>query len=161
VGNYNRVGGRSISPTQKPKGLFLKRIVVLIFIVIPSILFAAQAPTVCHNELSSWIKAKQKLSIVDIQNAADFREHNYTGSLASDNDPLRLKRIAARLRSTKGKVIVVSATGGDNALQATELLVNGGVKRSRIMLLEGGMEAAAKNAACDCCKPSSLQNGAK
>ncbi|MDD2736552.1 MAG: hypothetical protein PHF56_21690 [Desulfuromonadaceae bacterium] len=139
----------------------MKRIVALIFIVIPSILFAGQAPTVCHNELSSWIKAKQKLSIVDIQSAEDFREHNYTDSLASGNNPLRLKKIAARLRSAKGKVVVVSATGGDDALQATELLVRGGVKRTRILLLEGGMEAAAKNAACDCCKPSSLQNTAK
>jgi rhodanese-related sulfurtransferase len=139
----------------------VKIIVVLLLILIPVLLFAGQVPTVCHNELSSWIKAKQKLSIVDIQSADEFREHNYTGSLASGNEPFRLKKIAARVRSTKDKVIVVSATGGDDALQATELLVNGGVKRSRIMLLEGGMEAAAKNAACDCCKPSSLQNGAK
>jgi len=139
----------------------VKHIVALILILIPSLLTAGNIPSVCHNELSSWIKAKQKLSIVDIQNAEDFREHNYTDSLASGNDPLRLKKIAARLRSAKGKVVVVSATGGDDALQATELLVRGGVKRSRILLLEGGMEAAAKNAACDCCKPSSLQNAAK
>ncbi|HIJ88813.1 MAG TPA: hypothetical protein HPP97_14240 [Desulfuromonadales bacterium] len=135
----------------------MRHIVILILIFIPFILCAGQVPTVCHNELSSWIKAKQKLSIVDIQSPEGFREHNYSDSLASGNDPLRLKKIAARLRSAKGKVVVVSANGGDDALQATELLVRGGVKRSRVMLLEGGMEAAAKKTACDCCKPSSLQ----
>lgn len=122
---------------------------------------AGQTPAVCHNELSSWIRAKQKLWIVDIQNAEDFHEHNYTDSLASGNDPHRLKRIAARLQSTHGKVIVVSATGGDDAQQATKLLVNGGVKRPRILLLEGGMAAAAKNATCDCCTPASLLGAAK
>ena len=68
-----------------------------------------------------------------------------------------MKKIAAKLRSTKGKVILVSATGGVDALKATELLVRGGVQRSRIFILEGGMEAAAKNATCDCCKPGSIQ----
>lgn len=139
----------------------MKLIVVLLLILMPAHLTAGQAPTVCHNELSSWIKAKQKLAIVDIQSAEEFREHNYSDSLASGNNPLRLKKIAARLRATKGKVIVVSAKGGDDAQEATELLVRGGVKRSRVLLLEGGMEAAAKNAACDCCKPSSLQGAAK
>ena len=139
----------------------MKTIVVLLLILMPALLIAGQIPTVCHNELSSWIKTNQKLAIVDIQNAEEFREHNYADSLASGNDPLRLKKIASRLRSTKGKVIVVSTTGGDDALQASELLVRGGVQRARILLLEGGMDAAAKNATCDCCKPSSLQGEAK
>lgn len=139
----------------------MKPIVALILILIATTLCAGQVPTVCHNELSSWIKAKQHLSIVDIQSPEGFREHNYTDSLASGNDPLRLKKIASRLRSTKGRVVVVSATGGDDALQAMELLAQGGVQRSRILLLEGGMEAAAQNVVCDCCKPSSRKGAVK
>jgi rhodanese-related sulfurtransferase len=116
---------------------------------------------VCHNELSAWIKINQRLSIVDIQDAEGFRTHNYTHSLATGNNPVRLKTTAARLRSSKDKVIVVSAAGGSDAVQAMELLVRGGVKRSRILLLEGGMEAAAGKAACDCCKPAATSGVAR
>ena len=136
----------------------MKHIVALILVLMPSLLMAGHVPSVCHTELSSWIKTKQKLAIVDIQGADEFRAHNYADSLPSGNDPLRLKKIASRVRHTNGKVVVVSATGGADAVQATEQLVRGGVKRSRILVLEGGMEAAAKNAVCDCCKPSSLQS---
>jgi len=129
--------------------------------LIPSLLIAGHIPTVCHNELSSWIKANQPLSIVDIQDAEGFRAHNYAHSLAVGNDPARLRKIAYRLRSTRGKVILVSSTGGTDALRAMEQLLRGGVQRSRILLLEGGMEAAAKDAACECCKPSSTQGVTK
>ena len=133
----------------------MKRIFILLIILIPSLLNAGQISTICHNELSSWIKAKKSLAIVDIQNAEEFKAHNYADSIATGNDPASLKKITARLRTAKGKVIVVSTTGGTDALQAVELLVRGGIKRSRIMILEGGMETAAKNAACDCCKTAS------
>ena len=139
----------------------MKRLHILILLLIPTILAAGQLPTVCHNELSAWIKAGHALSIVDIQDSAGFRAHNYADSLAVGNDPARLKKIAVRLRSTKGKVIVVSASGGPDATQAMEQLVRGGVPRPRILLLEGGMAAAAKNAACECCKPSSPQSPEK
>jgi hypothetical protein len=139
----------------------LKRFLALLLLSIPTLLLAGQTPTVCHNELSTWLKTKQTLSIVDIQDSDSFRAHNYNDSVATGNDPSRLKKIAARLRSTKGKVILISATGGDDASKALELLVRGGVQRPRILVLEGGMEAAAKNAACDCCKPSSLPGEAK
>lgn len=132
----------------------MKYVSALFIILIPSFLFAGQIPTVCHNELSSWIKANRKLFIVDVQDAEGFRAHNYDHSLAAGNDPARLKKIAVRLRSTKGRVIVVSAQGGSDAVHAAESLERGGVQHSRILVLEGGMEAAAKNAACECCKPA-------
>lgn len=135
----------------------MKRFFILLIILIPSLLNAGQISTLCHNELSSWIKAKKPLAIVDIQSAEEFQTHNYADSIATGNDPARLKKIAARLRTAKGKVIVVSTTGGTDAVQAGELLVRGGVKRSRLMFLEGGMEAAAKNVACDCCKTAATE----
>ena len=139
----------------------MKQLAVLIMLLLPSLISAGQVPRVCHNELSSWIKAGQTLAIVDIQGAEEFKEHNYAGALSAGSDPLRLKKIAARLRHTKGKVVVVSATGGADALQTMERLVRGGITRSRILLLEGGMEAAAANAVCDCCKPASIGNASK
>jgi hypothetical protein len=142
-------------------GAFLKHVLIFIMILIPTFLSAGQTPTVCHNELSAWIKSKQTLAIFDIQAPEGYRAHNYEDSIAVGPDPGRLKKIAGRLRSTKGKVILVSATGGVDASNALELLVRGGVQRSRIFVLEGGMEAAAKNADCDCCKPSSLQGDPK
>jgi rhodanese-related sulfurtransferase len=142
-------------------GAFLKHLLALLMIIIPTLLFAGQAPTVCHNELSAWLKTKQAISLVDIQDPAGFRDHNYDGSIAAGTNPGRLKKIAARLQLTKGKVILVSATGGADASKAVELLVRGGVQRSRILVLEGGMEAAAKNADCDCCKPSALSGASK
>lgn len=150
-----------VNTDQKQRGICVKHILTLILILIPTLLSAGHVPTVCNTELASWIKAKQALSIVDIQSAEDFRAHNYSDSLATGNNRLRLKKIADRLQSTNGKVVVVSASGGADALQATEQLVRGGVKRSRILVLEGGMEAAVKNAACECCKPSSLQGTEK
>lgn len=128
---------------------------MLLILLMPGILAAGQISTVCHNELSSWIATEQPVSIVDIQTAEGFRAHNYSHSLATGNISTRLKKIAAQLRSTTGKVVIVSATGGSDALRAKDLLVRGGVQRSRILLLEGGMETAAKNAACDCCLPVS------
>ncbi len=139
----------------------MKKVFLLILALIPCLAFAAPIPVVCHNELSSWIKAHKTLSIVDVQDAGEFREHNYEGSLATGNDPARLKKVAHRLATSKGKVIVVSTNGGADAQKASELLVLGGVPRSRILILEGGMEAAAKNAACDCCQPAALQGDGK
>lgn len=132
----------------------MKRFFFLMMLLAPTLVYAAGTPGVCHNELSAWLKAKRPLSIVDLQDAAGFRAHNYDNSLAVGHDPVRLKNISARLRGRKGMVIVVSASGGDDALQATEQLVRGGVHRSRILVLEGGMAAAAKNAVCNCCKPA-------
>jgi hypothetical protein len=123
-------------------------------LLFPALTGAAGTPGVCHNELSEWIKSKRPLAIVDVQDSAGFRAHNYDHSLAAGNDPLRLKKIAAQLRDKQGSVIVVSADGGQDAVRAVEQLVRGGVSRSRILALEGGMAAAAKNAVCDCCKPA-------
>ncbi len=131
------------------------RLVLLAIILIPATLQAADLSTVCHNELLSSIRAKHPLSIVDIQSAEGFRAHNYQGAIAAGPDTARLDRIAMQLRSTKGKVVVVSATGGADAQKAAERLLRGGVVRSRIVVLEGGMEAAAKNVACDCCSAES------
>jgi len=139
----------------------VKKVLLLLLALIPSLALATPMHSVCHNELSSWIKANKKIAIVDIQDAGEFREHNYEGSLATGNDPARLKKVARRLASSKGKVVVVSTNGGGDAQKASELLVLGGVARSRILVLEGGMEAAAQNAACDCCKPAALQDTTK
>ncbi len=136
------------------RNVFVKIIGILMFLLAPSLLCAGESGSVCHNELSSWIRAGQPLVIVDIQDAEGFRAHNYDHSIAAGNDPVRLKKVASRLRSTKGKVVVVSATGGADAVHAAEQLVRGGVPRSRILVLEGGMQAAVKKAACDCCKPA-------
>lgn len=133
---------------------FVKFLLFPMALLIPSLLTAGESAFVCHTELSSWMRAGQPLAIVDIQDADGFRVHNYAHSIAVGNDPVLLKKTAARLRSTKGKVIVVSATGGDDAVHATEQLVRGGVPRSRILVLEGGMLAAVKKVACDCCKPT-------
>jgi rhodanese-related sulfurtransferase len=135
----------------------MRKLFVMIMMLIPSFVLAGPIPSVCHDELSAWIKAGKSLFIVDIQDAEEFHEHHYDQSLATGNAPARLKKISRRLRSTKGKVVVVSSTGGADAVRAWEKLVLGGVQRSRVLVLEGGMEAAAKNAACDCCKPASLQ----
>ncbi len=133
------------------------RLVLLTILLIPALLQAADSSTVCHNELLSWIRAEHPLSIVDIQSAEDFRAHNYQGSIAAGSDSARIDRLAGQLRGTKGEVIVVSATGGAEAQQAAERLARGGVQRSRIVVLEGGMEAAAKNLVCDCCAPASAE----
>jgi rhodanese-related sulfurtransferase len=132
---------------------FVKSLLVLMALLIPSLLTAGEAASVCHTELSSWIRAGQPLVIVDIQDADGFRSHNYAHSIAVGNDQFRLKKIAARLRSAEGKVVVVSTTGGADAVQAAEQLVRRGVPRSRVLVLEGGMQAAVKKVACDCCKP--------
>lgn len=139
----------------------MQKLLILSILIVPSLLLAGHIPAVCHNELASWIKAGHAPAIVDVQDADGFRAQNYEHALAAGRDPVALKKIAARLRSTTGKVVVVSATGGDDTVQAVEQLVRGGVKRSRILLLEGGMLAAARNAACECCKPSALQGAAK
>jgi rhodanese-related sulfurtransferase len=129
-------------------------LVTLIAMLLPALLAASHIPTVCHSELSAWIQSDRKLSIVDIQNPEMFRAHNYAHSLATGNNPAQIKKISSKLRPGSDKVIIVSANGGADAVNALELLVRGGVKRSRILLLEGGMEAAARKTVCDCCKPS-------
>lgn len=130
------------------KGLFC-----LIILLFAAEVGAAEVSVVCHNDLSEWIRSKRPLSIVDVQDPTGFRAHNYDHSLAAGNDPARLKNIAARLKGKQVDVVVVSADGGAEALRAVELLVRGGVKRSRVLVLEGGMAAAASKAVCDCCKP--------
>ncbi len=131
----------------------MKGLYCLIILLFAAAVGAAEVPGVCHNELSEWIRSKRPFSIVDVQDPAGFRAHNYDHSLAAGNDPARLKSIASRLKGKQGSVVVVSADGGADALRAVELLVRGGVKRSRVLVLEGGMAAAASNATCDCCQP--------
>lgn len=130
----------------------MKSLFCLIVLLSAAVVGAAQIPGVCHNELSGWIKSGRPVSIVDVQSPSDFKAHNYDKSLSSGSDPVRLKKIAAQLKGKAGDVVVVSADGGADALRAVELLVRGGVKRSRVLVLEGGMAAAASNATCDCCK---------
>jgi rhodanese-related sulfurtransferase len=137
----------------------MRTLLVMILLLLPSLVLAGQESTICHNELSAWIKSGKHLAIVDIQNAAAFQEHHYDTSLESGNEPARLKKISRRLRSSREKVIVVSSNGGADATRAVDKLVAGGVARSRILVLEGGMEAAARGATCDCCKPAALQGG--
>jgi rhodanese-related sulfurtransferase len=137
----------------------MPKIIMLLLLLIPALALAGAPGTVCHSELAAWIKTNKPISIVDIQSAGEFRAHNYEQSMATGNDPGRLKKIARRLRAAQGKVILVSTTGGADATQAAERLVVGGVQRSRILVLEGGMAAAVQNADCDCCKPASLQGG--
>lgn len=131
----------------------MKSFCCLTILLFPVLVGASGIPGVCHNELFEWIKAKRPLAIVDVQNVADFRAHNYEHSLATGSDLAHLKNIAARLRTQKGRVIVVSADGGPDALRAAKELAKGGVFHSRLFILEGGMKVAVKNAVCDCCKP--------
>lgn len=139
----------------------MKKLILLLIILLPSILTAGTTPTVCHTELSSWVKSKHKLSIVDIQTPDDFRAHSYENSIATNNDPHRIKKAAARLRSNSGKIVIVSATGGDDASKAMDQLAGYGVARSRLLLLEGGMSAAVSKVSCSCCKPASLSGAAQ
>jgi rhodanese-related sulfurtransferase len=139
----------------------MRTLLVMILILFPPLVLAGQESTICHNELSAWIKSGKHLAIVDIQNAASFQEHHYDSSLESGNEPARLKKISRRLRSTGEKVIVVSSAGGADARRAADKLAAGGVARSRLLVLEGGMEAAARSAACDCCKPAALTGETK
>jgi rhodanese-related sulfurtransferase len=132
----------------------VKKLILMLIILFPAILTAGNPTTVCHTELSSWIQSKQKLSIVDIQSPDDFRTHNYDNSIATHNDPVRIKNAAAPLRSNTGKIVIVSATGGADASKVVDQLVGYGVARSRLLLLEGGMKAAVAHASCECCKPA-------
>ncbi len=131
------------------------RSILLAFFLIPAALQASDLTTVCHTELLSWIRAGDPLSIVDIQSAEGFRAHNYQGAIAAGADPERLDGIAAELQGTAATVVVVSATGGADARQAARRLDRAGLDRFRIVVLEGGIEAAAKKLACDCCTPAS------
>lgn len=139
----------------------VKKLVLLFALLFPATLQAGTFPQICPNELASWVKAKKDISIIDIQNSEGYRSHNYANSLETHNDLLLLKKIVAKLRNKRNRVIVVSDSGGAEAEQTAEQLVKWGVLRSRISLLEGGMEAAAQNAACQCCKPTSLAGTSK
>ncbi len=136
----------------------MKNLIVLLILLlsVPRILSAASFPTVCHTELSSWIKTGQSLAIIDIQNLDDFRLHSYERSYATANNSGRIKKIARRLRAQKDRVVVVSGRGGSDAVRAAEMLAAHGIARSRIMLLEGGIQSSVKNVTCECCKPASL-----
>jgi len=139
----------------------VKKLILILLILFPSILTAGNPPTVCHTELSTWIKAGQKLTIIDIQSPGDFRAHNYERSIATHNDPLRLKKVAATLRTGRDKIIIVSADGGSDAARAMHQLTGYGVAPARMLLLEGGMKAAATQASCECCKPAALTGAVK
>jgi len=139
----------------------VKKLILILLILFPSILTAGNPPTVCHTELSTWIKAGQKLTIIDIQSPGDFRAHNYERSIATHNDPLRLKKVAATLRTGRDKIIIVSADGGSDAARARHQLTGYGVAPARMLLLEGGMKAAAAQASCECCKPAALTGAVK
>lgn len=63
------------------RNVFVKLMCILMALLAPSLLCAGESASVCHNELSSWIRAGQPLAIVDIQDAEGFRAHNYDHSI--------------------------------------------------------------------------------
>jgi rhodanese-related sulfurtransferase len=137
----------------------MRLLLLLFLLIVPTPGFSTTEPTICHNELAAWMSSKKPLKIVDIQVADEFTEHHYDGSLPCGGNLRRLRKVSLRLRAGKEKIILVSTNGGADARQALETMVAAGVDRGRILILEGGMEAAARNAACDCCTPASRTAG--
>lgn len=113
---------------------------------------ASELQTLDADTLTAWLRSGRAVTVVDLQPPEKYREHHFDGALSAAGDPQAVDRIARRLARSKGEVVVVSPQGGDDAVRAANRLTERGVARSRIRILEKGMEGALGDApGCACC----------
>lgn len=134
---------------------FVFMVSLFLIVAVPAV---AEEPPLCHRELSDWIQGGHPLVLVDIQSDDGFRKHHYEGAIAAGPDPVRWAGIAGEILRREGTIVVVSATGGTKAREAVGELARHGIDPTRLRVLEGGMEAAAKAVACDCCSADGGRN---
>lgn len=114
---------------------------------------ASELRTLDADTLTAWLRSGRAVAVVDLQPEDEFREHHFDGALSAAGGAEAIDRIARRLASSKGEVVVVSPRGGDDAVLAANRLARRGVARSRIRILEKGMAGALGEApGCACCK---------
>lgn len=97
--------------------------------------------------------------IVDLQPADEFRERHFNDSVWIGPLPgkaraalKKLDRIARKQLRSRADIVIVSCTGAADAEQALERLSGHGIARKRLLILEHGMDAAARGVGCDCCR---------
>jgi rhodanese-related sulfurtransferase len=105
---------------------------------------ASDYERVTPDRLKEWLQQGSKVFIVDLQPKDEFQERHFKGSVWVGPHPDKNRKSSARLEQFKkkairlrGKVVIVSCDGGDDALRAAIHLSRRGIDRKRIIILAG------------------------
>lgn len=108
---------------------------------------AADYSYVKPEEFKGWLQDGKKMTIIDIQPAADFRKQHFRGSIETNAYPVknaeergRLDKAAAQLAATNEEVVVICPRGGGGAKGAYDYLKGKGIDEKRLHILEGGIQ---------------------
>ena len=107
---------------------------------------AAQYNYMAPKELKERINSNDDLLIIDIQVEEDFKLHHIPGSLAthaypvkSSDDLIRLDPIVQLQQNDTRPVVIVCPRGAGGAKRTHDYLINNGIDRDRLWILENGM----------------------
>lgn len=103
---------------------------------------------VAPDDFKKWLEGGQKMTIVDIQPAAEFREHHFKDSIETNAFPVkteeertRLDKAIPQLIKSADAVVVICPRGGKGAKGAYDHLKSKGIDEKRLYILEGGIQA--------------------
>lgn len=133
-----------------------------------------------QDQFRQWLEKGKEMTILDIQVPAEYQKHHFKGAMETNaypvksaDDKQKLDAALPRLSATRSDVVVICPRGGGGAKNTFDYLKGKGIAESRIYILKEGMqgwphkdlvvgiEAAARDVACDCCKPLLRQDAAK
>lgn len=99
------------------------------------------------DDFKTWLQEGKKMTIIDIQPAADFRKQHFRGSIETNAYPVksadergRLDKAVALLAASGEEVVVVCPRGGGGAKGAYDYLKSRGISEKRLRILEGGIQ---------------------
>ena len=121
--------------------------VVLLSMMLGGVAAAAGYSYVAADDFKTWLQDGKKMSIVDIQTAADFRKQHFRSSIEtnaypvkSDDDRARLDKALPLLTASADDIVVVCPRGGGGAKATYDYLKSKGIDEKRLFILEGGMQ---------------------
>ncbi|MDU0457248.1 MAG: rhodanese-like domain-containing protein [Geobacteraceae bacterium] len=119
-------------------------IFTLLIVLATGSAFAAQY--IKAEDFKNAIEQKKDMFIVDIQEADDFDEHHFAGSLETNAYPVkstdekkRLDKILPTINTSVLPVVIICPRGKGGAMNTYEHLKAQGVSEGRLFILEGGM----------------------
>jgi len=99
------------------------------------------------DQLKNSIEADSAMLLVDIQVQEEFDAHHITGALATyaypvktDDDKAKLDTVLESIESSNSKVVIVCPRGGGGAERTYNYLLEKGVNKDRLFILEDGQE---------------------
>lgn len=119
---------------------------LLLSLAIVGIAAAGSYNFVKADDFRTWLQEGKKMSIVDIQPAADFQKQHFQGAIETNAYPVKtaesrqlLDKTVPQLSAATEAIVVICPRGGGGAKAAYDFFISKGIDEKRLFILEGGM----------------------